>query len=742
MQVRRLNSAYRKWYESFQEAVQQMDGDELYETLSGLLHSSKNTFAVNRQLMQKAIDVSWVEAIENGLVHVDNYLRHPMRTIEDVEEIVPIALSRKITVESVKHLAQHTDLIQSIDKKTGKITPSKILNVHKEESWATYENKFINTLIDRLYIFINIRYEKLAQVAKDEQVYTLAYNTSVDDGAGGRMHIEIKMSNVTSLDTVSANGYTVWQRVEKLKKILEGYKGSELCAKLGSTYIRPPVMRTNAIMKNVDLKACLALWQYIESYEKAGYAINIEDSAVRPNDMFVENFYRLVLMNLLLFRSDMQMEEERDTLATLKVKNSRMLRPRFEKRFSKNISGDYTVFASGVSGYIATEGEQKIINQMPENASAVFEQLNQAMQIEKAYIAELEAQEAARKLAIAEEARRKAEIERIEAAKRAELERIQAEREEQHRRVEEMLAKRRAEQEAEARERERQEQERLAYLEEKRRLEEEQRKREEAERLAREEQERIEAERRRLADEKQFVRNELGEAVGIDVRDLAEREERLDTQVSEEEIEQVREELEKEEREFEDPREVALRMKREQQQREKERAARERAERLKAERQYFENKPFRDIYKEYSKNPVYLISRLIQHLLVILFGLIPKDTDNPDYKTKLLELNQQKEQAKHEKEEREKMEVYYRKYAKTFHYSFLRWAADRKFKRKKAKEMRGKPLPKYTPPKRTAEEAAAITKEMRRLYSTYHVSRSERLRRWWADTRRSMKQGV
>lgn len=737
-----MNSAYRKWYESFQEAVQQMDGDELYETLSGLLHSSKNTFAVNRQLMQKAIDVSWVEAIENGLVHVDNYLRHPMRTIEDVEEIVPIALSRKITVESVKHLAQHTDLIQSIDKKTGKITPSKILNVHKEESWATYENKFINTLIDRLYIFINIRYEKLAQVAKDEQVYTLAYNTSVDDGAGGRMHIEIKMSNVTSLDTVSANGYTVWQRVEKLKKILEGYKGSELCAKLGSTYIRPPVMRTNAIMKNVDLKACLALWQYIESYEKAGYAINIEDSAVRPNDMFVENFYRLVLMNLLLFRSDMQMEEERDTLATLKVKNSRMLRPRFEKRFSKNISGDYTVFASGVSGYIATEGEQKIINQMPENASAVFEQLNQAMQIEKAYIAELEAQEAARKLAIAEEARRKAEIERIEAAKRAELERIQAEREEQHRRVEEMLAKRRAEQEAEARERERQEQERLAYLEEKRRLEEEQRKREEAERLAREEQERIEAERRRLADEKQFVRNELGEAVGIDVRDLAEREERLDTQVSEEEIEQVREELEKEEREFEDPREVALRMKREQQQREKERAARERAERLKAERQYFENKPFRDIYKEYSKNPVYLISRLIQHLLVILFGLIPKDTDNPDYKTKLLELNQQKEQAKHEKEEREKMEVYYRKYAKTFHYSFLRWAADRKFKRKKAKEMRGKPLPKYTPPKRTAEEAAAITKEMRRLYSTYHVSRSERLRRWWADTRRSMKQGV
>ncbi|MBR5372823.1 MAG: DUF2357 domain-containing protein [Oscillospiraceae bacterium] len=718
--------------------MQQMDSDELYEKLSDLLHASRNTFAVNRQLMQKAIDVSWVEAIENGLVHVDNYLRHPMRTIEDVEEIVPIALSRKITVESVKHLAQHTDLIQSIDKKTGKITPSKILNVHKEESVATYENKFINTLIDRLYLFISLRYEKLAQVAKDEQVYTLGYDTSLDDGAGGRMHIEIKMSSVTSLDTVSPGGYTVWQRVEKLKKIIEGYKGSELCTKLGSTYIRPPVMRTNAIMKNVDLKACLALWQYIESYDKAGYAINIEDAAVRPDNLFVENFYRLVLMNLLLFRSDMQREDEEDALKTLKVKNSRLVRPRFEKKFTKNISGDYSVSASGIAGYIAADSEQKVITQMPENSAAIFEQINQAMQIEKAYLAELDAEEAAKRLAEEEEARRKAEMERIEAAKQAELERIQAEREEQHRRVEEMLAKRRAEQEAERKERERLEQERLAYLEEKRRLEEEHRKREEEDRLRAEEQERIDAERRRLQDEKQLVLSELGEAAGLDARDLTVREEKLESTVSEEEVELAREELEKRDKEFEDPREVAGRMKLEQQKREKERAERERAERLKAERQYFESKPFDVIRKEYSKNLIYLIPRLIRHLLVVLFGWVPENTDNPDYKTKLLTMQQKKDEAKHEKEEREKMEVYYRKYAKTFRYAFRRKLEDRKFRQKRAKEMRGKPLPKYIPPNRTPEERTAHYKEMQRLYKVYHVSRTERLRRWWQEYRRSV----
>ena len=200
-----MDGLYGEWYDEFKGVMDTFDGDELFGAFDELLHSGKNTFAFNRKLMEKAIDVSWVEAIENGLVHVDNCLRTPRRTIEDVEEIVPIALSRKITVDSVKHLAQHTDYIQSVDKKTGKITPSKILNIHKEESLMTYENRFVNTLIDRLYIFINRRYEKLAQVAKDEQVFTLGYDADIDDGAGGKMRVEVKLETTESLDKTDAD---------------------------------------------------------------------------------------------------------------------------------------------------------------------------------------------------------------------------------------------------------------------------------------------------------------------------------------------------------------------------------------------------------------------------------------------------------------------------------------------------------------------------------------------------------
>ena len=113
-----MDNLYGEWYQDFHEFIEIFGEEEVYSALDSLLRAGQNSFGLSKRLMEKVIDVSWVEAIENGLLHLDNVLRNPRRTIEDVEEIVPIALSRKITVESVKHLAQHTDLIQNIDKKT------------------------------------------------------------------------------------------------------------------------------------------------------------------------------------------------------------------------------------------------------------------------------------------------------------------------------------------------------------------------------------------------------------------------------------------------------------------------------------------------------------------------------------------------------------------------------------------------------------------------------------------------
>ena len=101
-------------------------------------------------------DTEWIDLMETTIPYIDNIFRNPNRFIINEEEIVKIELARKVTVESIKHLAKHTNLIQDVDPKTGDVKPSKILNINKEESYDTYENRFIYTLIPVSYTHLTL----------------------------------------------------------------------------------------------------------------------------------------------------------------------------------------------------------------------------------------------------------------------------------------------------------------------------------------------------------------------------------------------------------------------------------------------------------------------------------------------------------------------------------------------------------------------------------------------------------
>lgn len=495
-----MNEAYSEWFEKFKDCTDQLDSDRLYESFRSSLSHSRSTTALNRRILEKDIDVSWVEAIETGLVSIDNVIRNPSKTITNVEEVVPIALSKKITVDSVKHLAQHTDLIQSVDPETGKITPSKVLNIHKEESYLTYENKFVNTLIDRLFIFVNKRYEKLKAVSSSEEVFAMEYNTAFESGSGRKMKMTLNIETSDSLEAADENGSTIWDRVEKIRRIVEGYKSSPFCQQMGQNYIRPPVMRTNAIMKNVDLKACLVLWQFIEGYDKTGYEINVSDSAQKPDKEYVENLYDLSALNLLLFRSFTQDSEAE----VLKTQKSKAAAPRVLRKFDKVSYDEHELV---IGGDRLTDDAALAQDNISENEKILAE-IDKIIKIETEYY---KAEEQKRLEAEEKERRRQEEERRIEEERR--LAREKAEREEQERlekaRLEALrLEKERIEREEQERlERERIERER-AELEEQKRLDAE---RDELEKMINAEMDKLETEKQSQKAEEERLRHEREE---------------------------------------------------------------------------------------------------------------------------------------------------------------------------------------------------------------------------------------
>lgn len=414
-------SEYNEQRAAFDKAVKTFDGNNSFAAARALLLSGEKTVSFNRKIIEKNIDSSWLTEIEKALPHLDTVIRNPRNTIKEVEEIVPIAMSRKITVESIKHLGQHTDLIQDIDKKTGKITPSKILNIHKEETLDTYENRFVNTLIDRLYIFINIRYNKLVQTAEAQEAYSFNYDTVADSGDGRKVNISFKIETVDSL-VGGSKDTDVWARLERVKKAIEGYKGSVLCTTLGNAFIRPPVMRTNAITKNVDLMACLTLWQFIESYDKAGYEVNVSDTAQRPDDSYIEDIYGLTAMNYMLFRSYTHGADKSEELKTIQ---SKTLAPKVVRRFDKQTSDKYDV--------ILGEGEQGSasktdIAMSAEDEGSLAAELDRIVEIEKQFLKDEEDRKRAEELAAAEAERKRAEQEELERQRREEEQRVREER--------------------------------------------------------------------------------------------------------------------------------------------------------------------------------------------------------------------------------------------------------------------------------------------------------------------------
>lgn len=425
-------SEYNEQRAAFDKAVKTFDGNNSFAAARALLLSGEKTVSFNRKIIEKNIDSSWLTEIEKALPHLDTVIRNPRNTIKEVEEIVPIAMSRKITVESIKHLGQHTDLIQDIDKKTGRITPSKILNIHKEETLDTYENRFVNTLIDRLYIFINIRYNKLVQTAEAQEAYSFNYDTVADSGDGRKVNISFKIETVDSL-VGGSKDTDVWARLERVKKAIEGYKGSVLCTTLGNAFIRPPVMRTNAITKNVDLMACLTLWQFIESYDKAGYEVNVSDTAQRPDDSYIEDIYGLTAMNYMLFRSYTHGADKSEELKTIK---SKTLAPNVVRRFDKQTSDKYDV--------IVGEGEESSASKTDmgmtaEEAGNLTAELDRIVEIEKQFLKDEEDRKRAEELAAAEAERKRAEQEELERQRREEEERIRLEHEKAERRRLELI---------------------------------------------------------------------------------------------------------------------------------------------------------------------------------------------------------------------------------------------------------------------------------------------------------------
>ena len=274
-----------------------------YAAIMSALSGGDASVRVTDRYVVRAIDELWVKTIEDSLFAIDEIIRHPTGYIAETEEVLPIELTKKVTGRSIVHLAQHSDYISKDEDDN--LTPTKLLNVFREDSLLTYENKFINTLLSRLAFFIDRRYEVWTRRGADERIRRTEFSNRFELGESrGKVTVTVEMSEQAENDGGVRNttyDTDLFRRVSRLHGIAESYMKSPFVRNMGKNYVHPPILRTNVILKNKYFRQCLALWEFIESYEDAGYGLLVEEKAVHVSRKYLRELYEGAAMQYLLF---------------------------------------------------------------------------------------------------------------------------------------------------------------------------------------------------------------------------------------------------------------------------------------------------------------------------------------------------------------------------------------------------------------------------------------------------------
>ena len=258
------------------------DNDKGKDILSGKLH-------------EKVIDMDWVTAIEDTLPYIEKAIDEQRRFIIENNEVYRIDKAKIINKDSVKHLIQHTNFIDNIDDK-GKVTPNKVLTIEREDSFETYENRFLITLIENALSFVADKYRKMINAPTD------TYNKveMERDLVLNNQHVtfkveysnEVKDAEAADLDVKDFEKLSDFDRVRRIREKLNSFLNTDMMQALKKCIrVKPPINRTNLMVKNPNYKASLDLFTYLGAYNKPGYEIVGRDFSGKMDEEVQEAIY-------------------------------------------------------------------------------------------------------------------------------------------------------------------------------------------------------------------------------------------------------------------------------------------------------------------------------------------------------------------------------------------------------------------------------------------------------------------
>ena len=333
-----INELYSKYTEGVEYAL---EDDRYFQYLFEMIQAGDNTLEQKNRILHKVVDERWLTVVEEGIEAIFNIVDKPRRFITTSEEVVPVALAKKITADSVRHLSQNTQFITA--NEAGEIMPTKILNVTTEESYDLYENRFVYHLIQRLFAFVDKRTDVIFWSTGDETCNVMRMESKVDDAYEEISYkVEMTIKNRQSLVENDNDNMDIFKRIDRVRRMSRTLRSSSFCEIMnGCAKVHSPIQRTNLMMKDPDYRKCYQLWQFIEGYDEVGYSIEEQDSTLQFDEEYLLQMYINMITNYTVFKSLLVSDPRK--MSEIETKKLEPVKPKFIKEIQEEIVEDRNI---------------------------------------------------------------------------------------------------------------------------------------------------------------------------------------------------------------------------------------------------------------------------------------------------------------------------------------------------------------------------------------------------------------
>lgn len=227
----------------------------------------------------------WIDMVEFTMPYLEKALTKQIKNIVTEEEIIKIELIKKVTVESVKHLSKNVNLVDRYNQQSGEVVPKKILNAYKEETFLTYENRFLYTLIKLIEDFIYLREKQSPNEYRGKNYQKANYEASIKlKKEKVKVNVEYNSEVLTGIRKTDGSA----ERIADIKKKLKVLKQTDVYVTLVSkkaTYVKAPLKMTNVLLKNVNFQYAVKLWNYLSEQIEINDKITNESSEFEEKGM-------------------------------------------------------------------------------------------------------------------------------------------------------------------------------------------------------------------------------------------------------------------------------------------------------------------------------------------------------------------------------------------------------------------------------------------------------------------------